>query len=120
MCPNGTISINVSNVFTCVACSSSCGTCISEVNNCTSCSNSSQYLYNGSCYDPSLCPNATFSNNITNSCTPCSSPCQFCYNISQCITCAQNYYLLNTSCLSACPNTTVSLNTSTSGVCQAC
>lgn len=83
-CPDGTISMNVSGVYTCLACSSNCLTCISNINICTSCSNTSQYLNNGSCLDSSLCPNGTFPNSANHTCQTCASPCMFCSSNSIC------------------------------------
>lgn len=119
-CPNGTISMNASGINTCLACASQCSNCLSNINFCSSCSNSTQNYYNGSCYDPSSCPNGTFSNNLNNTCVRCSPPCNFCSNGSLCATCLPGFYLLNSTCLPVCPNGTVGVNLSSSGMCYVC
>lgn len=89
---------------------------------CTTCNqtNTTFYLYNGSCITNSSCPNGTYPNSTTLKCQTCTSPCSSCLNSLSCIDCTSGFYLNGSSCLSSCPNGTVAQNISSGGVCQQC
>lgn len=56
------------------------------------------------CLAPDQCPNTTYLNSVANTCTPCPTACSSCTSQSSCSSCSSNYYLLNLSCLTDCPD----------------
>ncbi|KAL4456965.1 hypothetical protein ABPG74_014603 [Tetrahymena malaccensis] len=103
----------------CQNCDPSCKTCSGgDSQSCQSCQSGS-YLYNGACY--TICPNGTFSNgdycqascqigfypDITNNaCKKCDPGCLECYGklFDNCITCQSGFALVNSQCVTTCPN----------------
>lgn len=106
MCPDGTYrGFNDS----CVACSSSCKTCMFESNFCHSCADG-KTLYNFACVDPSTvpaCPDG-FYRDSNNNCLQRLPEClagkqctvDFPFN---CTTCSGGKFLFDASCISFCP-----------------
>ena len=96
----------------CDSCHASCLSCTSSgQNSCQSCGNVTgtiYYKYIGADTCNTSCPDGQFiSASIPNFCQPCSPICITCVNSSEVCTnlnCSQNYFYLNNSCLSTCPD----------------
>lgn len=96
----------------CDSCHASCISCTSSgQNSCQSCGNITgtiYYKYIGAETCNTTCPDGQFiSATIPNFCQPCSPICITCINSSEVCTnlnCSQNYFYLNNSCLSTCPD----------------
>lgn len=97
---------------TCDPCNAACALCSdSTVNTCTQCRNISSDIYYkqiGANVCSLACPDGQFIHpNIPNYCQPCSPNCITCANTAENCTnlsCSINYYYLNNSCLTLCPN----------------
>jgi proprotein convertase subtilisin/kexin type 5 len=112
-CQSG--SIPISNV--CSLCLYPCLTCSFLLFNCTSCvtnATPSVYLSGNSCQN--TCPDYTYSNNSNFRCTPCINNCLLCTAATACLSCTNNTFLLNSTCLSPCPLGMTGINS----LCQAC
>ncbi|KZS98770.1 growth factor receptor domain-containing protein [Sistotremastrum niveocremeum HHB9708] len=114
-CPSGTF-LNPQDNLTCIACSSSCGTCAGAADFCLSCHNN-QLASNGQCV--TSCPTDSFSSN--GSCLPCHADCGSCSGsaFNQCSTCTSARPVLTSGrCLPTCSQNQFFDITSSS--CQTC
>lgn len=90
------------NSSSCDNCQLPCGNC-SSLNYCLSCISS--FLYNGSCYNSSLCPVGTFADSTNNNCSGCTNNCSSCsYSSVNCTACSTPLFYYNAQCLSVCPS----------------
>lgn len=100
------------STYNCDACPTGCASCFGPaISQCTICSNDSStiyYKYIGSTICNTTCPDGQYiSSLVTNLCLACNSICITCYGTAQnctSMTCQQNYFFLNNTCLSVCPN----------------
>lgn len=104
---------------TCDPCNSICKSCAGNINSCTAC-NEPLVFNNGSCQTGCPPGGTTAPNNGI--CTPCVSTCQTCsqsiFNCASCSLTSLNPFLVNGSCLTACP--TYYYNESSTGTCYSC
>jgi len=98
---------------TCDPCTPGCSVCYSSgFSSCTACNNDTNnaiyYKYIGSDICNTSCPNGQFiSSSVLYLCQACSSICVTCsISAENCTSsnCSANYYFLNNSCLSICPD----------------
>ena len=109
-CPNGFWANSVGN--TCDSCTQGCLTCTGVgLTNCLTCDNvtGTPYLKEiGATICGTTCPDRQFiSASYPNECQPCASNCITCSGTANNCTssnCSINYYYLNNSCLTQCPN----------------
>lgn len=100
-----------STLYTCDSCAAGCSSCFGpDLASCTACNtNTTQYYkFIGSTTCNTTCPAGQFiSASIDFLCQLCSPVCVTCDTIAENCTssnCSINYYFLNNSCLSSCPN----------------
>ena len=94
---------------TCHTCSTGCTSCTDlGTNKCMTCG-TGYYKYLNDTICAQTCPDGSFiDSNVPFYCQPCSITCVTCQvSAENCtnLTCAQNYYFLNNSCLAECPDT---------------
>uniref|UniRef100_A0A9J8AQS0 Proprotein convertase subtilisin/kexin type 5a n=1 Tax=Cyprinus carpio carpio TaxID=630221 RepID=A0A9J8AQS0_CYPCA len=90
----------------CMACDSSCLTCSGPHDtSCTSCPEGMAMDAHGRCATPTTCPSHHYSNQ-DGECHLCHKYCHECSgpHQDQCLSCNQNHYLLNGSCVNQCPD----------------
>ena len=91
----------------CIPCPSMCANC-SEDAKCLSCTGEYYLLSGGTCVE--TCPEHTVTDNQTHTCldTACHKSCLACFgtNDNQCISCPENLFLFEGSCVEKCPNAT--------------
>ncbi|XP_058630422.1 proprotein convertase subtilisin/kexin type 5 [Onychostoma macrolepis] len=90
----------------CMACDSSCLTCSGPHDtSCSSCSEGLAMDAHGRCATPITCPSHHYSNQ-DGECHLCHKYCHECSgpHQDQCLSCNQNHYLLNGSCVNQCPD----------------
>ena len=110
VCPNAFWANSTAN--TCDACTTGCLTCTNiGLNNCLTCGNGTgtPYLKEiGATVCGPTCPAGQFiSASFPNDCQPCASNCITCAVLADNCTslnCSINYYYLNNTCLTTCPN----------------
>lgn len=111
-CPDGTTSV----AGVCQPCASPCKTCSGSPSICTLCDGSQgrSFILNSTCYAD--CPTQYANNPVSNTCVGCLTGCSQCNvtNTTQCLTCGQNLFLSNSSCVGSCPEGF----TGTMGVCR--
>jgi hypothetical protein len=99
-CPSGFLPQLVSNVLTCVPCSSNCKECIQDPSKCIEC-NGIQQLQGNTCVDE--CPPGQVK--IAGECKRCTDPkCENCNpnDRSQCYECTKDYVLVENQCVTEC------------------
>ncbi len=106
------VSLFSNSLRTCVACQ--CKTCLNYAYYCTSC-NSTYNLYMNQCI--SNCPTGYYP--LNNTCNSCSANCLSCTSLTYCTICQIPMAVYKTSptistCVSTCPNTTITTIDSTS------
>eukprot|EP00930_Biecheleria_cincta_P067071 TRINITY_DN5344_c0_g2_i1.p1 TRINITY_DN5344_c0_g2~~TRINITY_DN5344_c0_g2_i1.p1 ORF type:complete len:5220 (+),score=634.47 TRINITY_DN5344_c0_g2_i1:1608-17267(+) len=107
-CPDGYYAAKVGwKGRECQQCSAHCRACTSSTR-CSQCKNG-KYLFNGSCQDH--CPQVGYYPRAGGdmghqSCQECTANCNRCSGNNTCIECKQDQYLLNGSCVEACPSQT--------------
>jgi proprotein convertase subtilisin/kexin type 5 len=121
-CPNGTFSSTNPNI--CTSCDPTCTVCDTSSTHCSVCTVSGAnmaYLYNSGCVIN--CPNGTYSSTNPNVCNSCDPKCIICSASStDCSSCTLNggnqAYLLNSTCISTCPDGTFS--STNPNICTSC
>ncbi len=124
-CPNGFYSFYANSLYSCLACSATCLTCITASSNCTTCNTTSAFpalnLTGSSGVCLSNCPIYYYlSASLTpTQCTPCVFPCLTCTSLTACLSCVDNRFFYNMTCLPSCP-TGITIANNGSWNCDAC
>lgn len=99
------------NLLLLTSCSFPCKICSStNISHCLQCYSSAvtqQYYLDEntkSCVTPQTCSSNTFADSTTNSCILCPPQCATCASSTNCSSCAANFYLLNSACITDCPS----------------
>lgn len=118
-CPSGYLQNNLTGTFclttcssvgycqsgtSCLACDSSCYTCIgTAINECSSCPEGS---FLSSSYCRLVCPAATYPDSATRQCQLCDGSCTYCFGptIDNCTGCIGGMVLYNFTCRIGCPS----------------
>ncbi|XP_064032778.1 proprotein convertase subtilisin/kexin type 5 isoform X1 [Pogoniulus pusillus] len=89
----------------CQACNRTCKTCSSSTT-CLTCRNGLMLNNFGHCVAPGLCSHTEYYDEKIQSCKPCHKKCFHCSGPTehQCLSCANNHYLLNSTCVEICPD----------------
>ncbi|XP_017941456.2 proprotein convertase subtilisin/kexin type 5 isoform X4 [Manacus vitellinus] len=103
----------------CQACNRTCQTCSSS-NACLTCRNGLILNRDGHCAVSEYCPPTEFYAEETQTCKSCHKKCFHCSGPTehQCLSCANNRYLLHTTCVETCPDGYYA--DSDEGQCSAC
>ncbi|XP_033928587.1 proprotein convertase subtilisin/kexin type 5 isoform X1 [Melopsittacus undulatus] len=101
-CPEGTYYEKAT--ADCQACNWTCQTCSSS-NVCLTCRNGLMLNHDGHCVPVGYCSSTEYYVEKTQTCKPCHKKCFRCSGPTkhQCLSCANNYYLLNATCVETCP-----------------
>ncbi|XP_038025774.1 proprotein convertase subtilisin/kexin type 5 isoform X1 [Anas platyrhynchos] len=102
-CPEGTY--YEKETEDCQACNRTCQTCSSSAA-CLTCRNGLILSHNGHCVAPGYCSHTEYYDQKTQTCKLCHKKCFRCSGPTehQCLGCANNRYLLNTTCVETCPD----------------
>ncbi|XP_051499578.1 proprotein convertase subtilisin/kexin type 5 isoform X2 [Apus apus] len=102
-CPEGTYYEEATK--DCQACNRTCQTC-STSTACLTCRNGLMLNHDGHCVAPGSCSLTEYYIEKTQTCKPCHKNCFHCSGPTehQCLSCANNRYLLNTTCVETCPD----------------
>lgn len=104
----------------CRACAYPCERCNSGKDFCDSCLEASGSPYintaEGKCY--ATCPESYFLQKATGSCEKCIGNCETCLSQSECISCKDNTFFYEGSCLNECPDTSLPFEQSAVKECQ--
>ncbi|XP_068278360.1 proprotein convertase subtilisin/kexin type 5 isoform X1 [Nyctibius grandis] len=102
-CPQGTYYEEATE--DCQACNRTCQTCSSSTA-CLTCRNGLMLNYDGHCVASRYCSRTEYYIEKTQTCKPCHKKCFHCSGPTehQCLSCANNHYLLNTTCVETCPD----------------
>ncbi|XP_021236412.1 proprotein convertase subtilisin/kexin type 5 isoform X1 [Numida meleagris] len=101
-CPEGTY--YEEETEDCQACNRTCKTCSSSTA-CLTCRNGLTLNHNGHCMLSGHCSRTEYYDEKTETCKTCHKKCFHCSGPTehQCISCANNQYLFNTTCVETCP-----------------
>ncbi|XP_075595358.1 proprotein convertase subtilisin/kexin type 5 isoform X2 [Balearica regulorum gibbericeps] len=102
-CPEGTYYEEATE--DCQACNNTCQTCSSSTA-CLTCRNGLMLNDDGHCVASGYCSRTEYYVEKTQTCKPCHKKCFHCLGPTehQCLSCANNRYLLNTTCVETCPD----------------
>ncbi|XP_050768974.1 proprotein convertase subtilisin/kexin type 5 isoform X1 [Gymnogyps californianus] len=102
-CPEGTYYEEATE--DCQACNRTCQTCSSSTA-CLTCRNGLMLNHDGYCVASGYCSRTEYYVEKTQTCNPCHKKCFHCSGPTehQCLSCASNHYLLNTTCVETCPD----------------
>ncbi|XP_028941399.1 proprotein convertase subtilisin/kexin type 5-like [Antrostomus carolinensis] len=102
-CPEGTYYEEATE--DCQACNKTCQTCSSSTA-CLTCRNGLMLNHDGHCVSSGYCSHTEYYIEKTQTCKPCHKKCFHCSGPTehQCLSCANNHYLLNTTCVETCPD----------------
>ncbi|XP_010190928.1 PREDICTED: proprotein convertase subtilisin/kexin type 5-like, partial [Mesitornis unicolor] len=102
-CPEGTYYDEATE--DCQACNRTCQTCSSSTA-CLTCRNGLMLNHDGHCVASGYCSSNEYYVEKTQTCNPCHKKCFHCSGPTehQCLSCVNNRYLLNTTCVEACPD----------------
>ncbi|KFV18851.1 Proprotein convertase subtilisin/kexin type 5, partial [Tauraco erythrolophus] len=102
-CPEGTY--YEEDTQDCQACNRTCQTCSSSTA-CLTCRNGLMLNHDGHCVASGYCSRTEYYVEKTQTCKPCHKKCLHCSGPTehQCLSCANNRYLLNTTCVETCPD----------------
>ncbi|XP_057288919.1 proprotein convertase subtilisin/kexin type 5 isoform X1 [Pezoporus wallicus] len=102
-CPEGTYYDEATK--DCQACNWTCQTCSSSTA-CLTCRNGLMLNHDGRCVPFGYCSSTEYYVEKTQTCKPCHKKCFRCSGPTkhQCLSCANNHYLLNTTCVETCPD----------------
>ncbi|NWX95910.1 PCSK5 convertase, partial [Nothoprocta ornata] len=101
-CPKGTYYEEATE--DCQACNRTCQTCSSSTA-CLTCRNGLTLNHNGQCLSSLHCSLTEYHDEQMHTCKPCHKKCLHCSGPTehQCLSCANNLHLLNTTCVETCP-----------------
>ncbi|NXV43083.1 PCSK5 convertase, partial [Uria aalge] len=102
-CPEGTYYEEATE--DCQACNRTCQTCSSSTA-CLTCRNGLMLNNDGHCVASGSCSRTEYYVEKTQTCKSCHKKCFHCSGPTEhnCLSCAKNYYLLNTTCVETCPD----------------
>ncbi|XP_032068649.1 proprotein convertase subtilisin/kexin type 5-like [Thamnophis elegans] len=102
-CPDGTYFEKETS--SCRACNETCGTCSSGTR-CISCQEGLLMTSSGLCVIPQYCLPNQYYDKESRACRPCHKNCLHCKGPGnfQCLSCPSGLHLLNTTCVSSCPD----------------
>ncbi|NXV23312.1 PCSK5 convertase, partial [Cepphus grylle] len=102
-CPEGTY--YEEDTEDCQACNRTCQTCSSSTA-CLTCRNGLMLNNDGHCVASGSCSRTEYYVEKTQTCKSCHKKCFHCSGPTEhnCLSCAKNYYLLNTTCVETCPD----------------
>ncbi|KFP66141.1 Proprotein convertase subtilisin/kexin type 5, partial [Cariama cristata] len=102
-CPEGTYYEEATE--DCQACNRTCQTCSSSTA-CLTCRNGLMLNHDGQCVASGYCSRTEYYVEKTQTCKRCHKKCFHCSGPTehQCFSCANNHYLLNTTCVETCPD----------------
>lgn len=107
-----------SSVTSTVKCNYPCGDCTEVVTACLTCTSQGEddyYLISDKNQCTLTCPTGTYPD-ATKVCEPCIDNCAICKDAVTCDSCMANFYKLDDSCITKCPNITAPVN----GICRPC
>ncbi|XP_074022904.1 proprotein convertase subtilisin/kexin type 5 isoform X1 [Numenius arquata] len=102
-CPEGTYYEETTK--DCQACNRTCQTCSSSAA-CLTCRNGLMLNHDGHCVASGYCSHTEYYAEKTQTCNSCHKKCFRCSGPTEheCLSCANNHYLLNTTCVETCPD----------------